>query len=418
MSYDENVLLKRREFLNEIEIICQNDKTNTSLAYITINNAPEVARIKQGRAAAVAIINYVEKYLADFVKNDADIVFGKLSFDSYGLILRNNVGQSCKILDNLVMGLERKTLRLGTKIYYPQLIVGLTPMTPDYPSYEIVTIAANEALRQAKNIGHSVVKVLEFNDADLRQRITNLRLLPKIREALRAKKFVLFAQPIVALNTSHLPKKMEILLRYNDNRNYLSPYKYLKAAEALSLSRQIDRYVLENFAKYYQRFATPEHLYSINIAGGTVRSDFFEFSKRIFKKYKVNPEQVCFELTENVVSTDGDYAQELMNSLKGLGCQLALDDIGVGSSNLANMPRINVDYFKIDGSFIVKMLEDDYSLQVIKFVQMAAEKFGKETVAEFVETQEQLEQLKSLGIHYIQGYLKGKPELLFDPAKF
>jgi EAL domain-containing protein (putative c-di-GMP-specific phosphodiesterase class I) len=94
-----------------------------------------------------------------------------------------------------------------------------------------------------------------------------------------------------------------------------------------------------------------------------------------------------------------------------------LDDIGVGSSNLAAMPKFNVDYMKIDGSYIRNFLVDSYSKLVVRFIAEAEKSEGKQTVAEFVETPDQLERLRKVGVDYGQGYLLGKPSLLFEPAK-
>ena len=100
-----------------------------------------------------------------------------------------------------------------------------------------------------------------------------------------------------------------------------------------------------------------------------------------------------------------------------LGCQLSLDDIGVGSSNLANLSKYKVDFFKIDGTYITDILNNPYSELVVSFIRTAAELFDKKTIAEYVENKQQLEKLKSLGVDYSQGYLTGMPELLFDPSQ-
>jgi len=124
-------------------------------------------------------------------------------------------------------------------------------------------------------------------------------------------------------------------------------------------------------------------------------------------------------MTENVADRDIDDATRLMYRLKQeLGCQLSLDDIGVGSSNLATMPKFNVDYMKIDGSYIRDFLHDPYSALVVRFIVEAAKLEGKKTVAEYVETEQQLAALRVIGIDYGQGYLLGRPELLFDPARY
>ncbi|NOR72155.1 MAG: EAL domain-containing protein, partial [Methylomarinum sp.] len=130
----------------------------------------------------------------------------------------------------------------------------------------------------------------------------------------------------------------------------------------------------------------------------------------------VNPEQVCFEITENVADKDYEQASQLMFKLKNeLGCQLSLDDIGIGSSNLANLSKFHVDNLKIDGYFVQHMLKEPYSEQVIRFIISSAKLLNKKTIAEYVEHAEEQKKLQELGVDYIQGYLTGRPELLFDP---
>jgi len=101
---------------------------------------------------------------------------------------------------------------------------------------------------------------------------------------------------------------------------------------------------------------------------------------------------------------------------KRLRCQLSLDDFGIGSSNLVNLPKFNVDYLKIDGSFINTILENPYSELVVNFVTSAAKLYGRKTIAEYVENEQQVKKLAGLGVDFAQGYFTGKPELLFDPG--
>jgi EAL domain-containing protein (putative c-di-GMP-specific phosphodiesterase class I) len=93
-----------------------------------------------------------------------------------------------------------------------------------------------------------------------------------------------------------------------------------------------------------------------------------------------------------------------------------MDDIGIGSSNLANLAKFNVDFMKIDGSFINNLLTEPYSELVVNFISSAAKIYGRKTIAEYVESEGQLNRLAGLGVDYAQGYLLGKPELLFDPG--
>ena len=159
-------------------------------------------------------------------------------------------------------------------------------------------------------------------------------------------------------------------------------------------------------------------VFSLNISGSTIRyPGFVDTVLKDFSDFGVNPEKICFEITENVADQDYRHAIAFMQKLKKrLGCQLSLDDIGIGSSNLANLSKFDVDFFKIDGSFIHNLVDDPYSELVVGFIKAAAVLYHKKTIAEYVENGAQMEKLKAIGVDYAQGYFTGKPELLFDPS--
>jgi EAL domain-containing protein (putative c-di-GMP-specific phosphodiesterase class I) len=159
-------------------------------------------------------------------------------------------------------------------------------------------------------------------------------------------------------------------------------------------------------------------MYSLNISGNTIRYNrFIDMLDKEFNDFKVNPEQVCFEITETVADRDYKQAIQFMNALKKrLGCRISMDDIGIGSSNLANLAKFNVDFMKIDGAYINNLLTEPYSELVVSFISSAAKIYGRKTIAEYVESEAQLNKLAELGVDYVQGYLLGKPELLFDPG--
>jgi EAL domain-containing protein (putative c-di-GMP-specific phosphodiesterase class I) len=213
--------------------------------------------------------------------------------------------------------------------------------------------------------------------------------------------------------------KAEVLLRYkNEEGDVDSRNRFLQAANLFHISREVDWYVVHHFARYIQAQKSQDVIYSLNVSGSTIRyPGFFDQVVEEFGKHGVDPKRVCFEITERVVDQDYPQAIEFMNRLKNrLGCQLSLDDIGIGSSNLANLSKFDVDYFKIDGSFIQNLAVDPYSELVVGFITQAAQLFNKKTIAEYVEDGEQMEKLTRLGVDYAQGYFLGKPTQLYDPS--
>jgi EAL domain-containing protein (putative c-di-GMP-specific phosphodiesterase class I) len=118
---------------------------------------------------------------------------------------------------------------------------------------------------------------------------------------------------------------------------------------------------------------------------------------------------VTFEITETKAVTNLDAARELISQLRGLGCRFALDDFGCGFSSFTHLKHLDVDFLKIDGSFIQGLLEDPVDRAVITAINNIAHSVGKRTVAEYVDRPEVLAALHACGVDYVQGYYIGRP---------
>ncbi len=418
-------LLSRRELIDKMQRLCEQKLQPTSLVFIEINNAIQVARILQGFWAEQQLINAVERIIIEHIAGHNCLHIAKMNHHIFALVFIRSVPEVVEIVESLAEKIDLKDLEIidsenktDAKVYYPKLNIGVTPLTPLYNQAELAITAAEEALYQARNVGNSIVRAVQPDNEKLHRYFDSLHLLPVLRAGLVENSFVLYAQPIVPIVPQQGVKKVEVLLRYKDQsgRVFL-PAKFLQSAALFNVSREIDLYVVENFCLFMQQQPT-EMVYSLNISGSTVRyPQFFDFVRKQFAQFAVNPEQVCFEITENVADKDYEQASQLMFRLKNeLGCLLSLDDIGIGSSNLANLPKFHVDYLKIDGYFVQHLLNEPYSEQVVRFITASAKLLNKKTIAEFVEHAEQRKKLHELGVDFIQGYLTGRPELLFNPG--
>jgi len=412
-------VLPRPKFIEAIKQSCQRVSQISTLLYIEINHATQVISLMQGLEAEENLVLSIEQFIINSIAPHKNTAVGRIESNRFGVILPLSIEDSLDLAHQLTRRLDRQPTKITGKNYYPKLIIGVTPLAPAVSAPELAIAAADEALHQARRIGHSIVQLVEPDDPRLLEYQKLLKLLPMLRQGLREQLFILYAQPIVPISNQESIKKAEILLRYRDDKIAIHPPKqFLSTAGLFHVSREIDLYVVHHFCRYIQQNPEQETLYSLNISGNTVRfSPFFNFLQREFHFYNVNPQKVCFEMTENVADKDMFHATKLMALIKDqLGCRLSLDDIGIGSSNLSSLPRFNVDYFKIDGSYIKDMLHDPYADLVVRFIAAAAKQLGKKVVAEYVEQQQQLDKLKDLGVDYAQGYLLGKPEILFDPS--
>ncbi len=399
---------------------CAGDPTRIRvLAFVEINNAVQVARLIQGSDAEDHLITTVERAILAYLQNYECEIAAKIQRNQFAFVLNHEAREAQSIFETLADKMDRLEVGIADKTFYPKVMTGLTPLTPEYSDIELAFSAADEALYQARKMGNSIVKLLMPDDGKLHRYMASLRLLPVLREGLLKKSFVFYAQPIVPISRTNSTPKAEILLRYKAADGcILPPGDYLYTAALFNVSREVDLYVLEQCCRFLKTVDS-NTVYSLNISGATVRYPrFFDRVEQCIRYYGIDPRQLCFEITENVADLDYSQASLLMFRLKNeLGCHLSLDDIGIGSSNLANLPKYDVDYLKIDGSFIQTLLSQPYSEQVVRFIDTAAKLHGKHSVAEFVEQPLQLQKLRDIGIDYIQGYLTGKPEMLFDPTR-
>jgi EAL domain-containing protein (putative c-di-GMP-specific phosphodiesterase class I) len=153
---------------------------------------------------------------------------------------------------------------------------------------------------------------------------------------------------------------------------------------------------------------------SVNLSGQSV-------GDRAFHRWAVDllagagPEvchRLCLEITETAAVTHLADAGLFIEQVRAAGVRVALDDFGAGASSFGYLKRLPVDYLKIDGQFIVDLVTDPLSEAAVRCFIDVAKVMGVKTVAEFVETSEVLERLRSMGVDFAQGYLVHRPESL------
>jgi Amt family ammonium transporter len=150
--------------------------------------------------------------------------------------------------------------------------------------------------------------------------------------------------------------------------------------------------------------------YAINLSGATLGNKAIAGKIiNLIYQYDVDPQLVCFEITETSAITNKSTAIRFMNILHGIGCRFFLDDFGSGLSSFGYLRTLPIDAIKIDGYFVKNMEADLANLSVIKAVNNIAHGFGLKTIAESVENPKQLEYLKDIGVDYFQGFYLQKP---------
>jgi Amt family ammonium transporter len=137
--------------------------------------------------------------------------------------------------------------------------------------------------------------------------------------------------------------------------------------------------------------------------------DFLNFIVSKIKLHKINPELLCFEITETAAISHLSTAIHFMNVLKKLGCTFALDDFGSGLSSFSYLTSLPVDYLKIDGAFVMDIDKDPMHYAMVKSINEVGQVMGIKTIAEFAASESIIKNLRNIGVDHAQGYAVARP---------
>ena len=298
--------------------------------------------------------------------------------------------------------------------------IGMATTLSPHNAFDELLSQSDSACFAAKELGGNRSFAAAANPDEIRQRTRAMHTAIAAREALDQRHFALWCQPIVDLRNPALPQThFEILVRWLDSDGKLRPpAELVAAAERYRLGPRLDRYVLDATLRWLEQHpqaAAQVEQCSINIGGTTlVDEDFGDYVAARLRRSPLRAEQLCLEITETSVVRDMTRARGFIGRMRDLGCSFALDDFGTGFCSFGYLRDLDVDYLKIDGSF-VRDLDDTrnnssgLSEAVVRSITEIAHVLGKRAVAEQAETELQLQHLREIGVDYAQGYVFQRP---------
>ena len=233
----------------------------------------------------------------------------------------------------------------------------------------------------------------------------------EIRKALEDNEFCVYYQPMFVTMTGQL-KSAEALIRWiRPDGTFISPAQFIPTAERSDLIMDIDWYVTESVCKTLKKQNTmPQFPISVNFSRRHIREkNFTEKLVSIVDKYELPHPLIEVEITESAMVGEEDKLYDWIVSIRNAGFSVAIDDFGSGLSSLQFVKDIPADVLKIDKSLLSHNCEDEKERIVQESISNFAHRLNMKTVAEGVETKEQMELLKSIGCDIIQGYYFSKP---------
>ena len=274
---------------------------------------------------------------------------------------------------------------------------------------------ADVALYRAKDSGKAACKVFDVSMNILT--LERLDLTADLRRAIERGEFAVHYQPQLELATGRIAG-WEALMRWkHPERGLILPPTFLSIAEETGLITQIGKLVLEEACRQAKEWQgqcptadTPLKV-SVNISARQFQrpDELIREVVRVLEETRLAPSCLVLEITESMIMRDAEHNVDVLGRLKDLGIQFAIDDFGTGYSNLAYLKRFPVDTLKVDKSFIDGLRENAEDTAIVEAVISLARTLGLSTVAEGIETTEQLNWVQALGCELGQGYYFSKP---------
>ena len=285
--------------------------------------------------------------------------------------------------------------------------VGIAMVPGDGDNADQLLKCADLALYRAKEDGRGAFHFFESEmDVKLQAR-RSLEL--DLREAIPAGEFEVFYQPIVNLATNRI-SGFEALLRWNHPiRGRISPLEFIPVAEQTGLIIAIGEWVIRQACaeavKWPSNLRVAVNVSPLQLRGTTLVATVIS----ALASYGLPPDRLELEITESVLMHDDDITLASLRQLHGLGVRISMDDFGTGYSSLSYLRSFPFDKIKIDQSFVRDLIDRPDSIAIIRAVAALGKSFGMTTLAEGVETEAQLEQMRAEGCTEAQGFYYSKP---------
>ncbi|WP_052452523.1 EAL domain-containing protein [Noviherbaspirillum autotrophicum] len=314
------------------------------------------------------------------------------------------------IAQKILQALARPFL-LNHEIIHVSGSLGITLHPSDGMEPERLLRNADQAMYVAKSAGRNQFSF--FTRAMQEQASYRLKLIGELRNALPARQLRVYFQPIVDLRDGRIVKGEALVRWMHPEKGLVCPNEFISLAEETGLINEIGNWVFMQAAAWCRRWSERFGA-AFQISVNKSPAQFLPHKKEMDWGAYLNQlgmawNSVAVEITEGLLLNASSSTAEKIFELRDAGVQVAIDDFGTGYSSMAYLKKFDVDYLKVDQSFIRDTAKDSISRTIAETIIVMAHKLGLKVIAEGVETAEQRDWLQRAGCDYAQGFLYARP---------
>ena len=414
--HDRLTGLPNRTFLVErLKLALDRGRRHTddsfALLFLDLDNFKAINE-SYGHHAGDDLLAEASRRLASCLRS-ADML-ARLGGDEFALLLESvaDPSDAARVARRLQEALKTP-IRIGDLEVFASASIGIAlPAGPDETPQRLLR-SADTAMYRAKQQGRARFEVFDSQmHAEAMRRLT---LEMDLRRALERGQLALHYQPIVLLQDGRVAA-VEALLRWSHpERGMVPPSEFIPVAEQAGIIIEIGAWVLAEACGQLQRWrsthgaAAPDAV-CVNLSVKQLaRPGLAAEVRQVLVAVGLAPERLKLEITESMMIDDVEAALRAIGELKALGTRILIDDFGTGYSSLSYLSRLAPDGIKVDRSFVNQMGKSEGSVALVRGIVALIRSLGFDSIAEGVETQDQLRALERMGCTHAQGYLLAKP---------
>jgi diguanylate cyclase (GGDEF)-like protein/PAS domain S-box-containing protein len=305
---------------------------------------------------------------------------------------------------------------LKEEVVHISASIGITLYPDDSTDIDTLLKNADQAMYAAKKEGKN--RFSYFTSSMQAKVLKRMQLTKDLRSALAKQQFHLVYQPIVNLNTNKVIKAEALIRWQHPTKGLVSPAEFIPIAESTGLINEIGNWVFFEAieqAKLWRQSINPDFQISINKSP----IQFQHIAKnegenglnwpQYLQAHDIEGSSIAVEITEGFLLENSEALHHHLLEFRDAGIQVALDDFGTGYSSLSYLKKFDIDYLKIDQSFVQNLEAESDDMALCQAIIVMAHKLNLKVIAEGIETQEQLNLLKASGCDFGQGYFLSKP---------
>jgi len=387
------------------------DSQPVALAYLDLDRFKLINDLF-GHVAGDEVLRQVCRRILELLSEDQPV--GRVGGDEFVVVFCDTtIGSAAALCRRIIARIDTSSYQTGDKAFQVKGSIGLIELAEGVQVKDAIYMA-DRACRAAKVRRSDGLVIYTKAAPEFGERERELRLVEHLGAGVVPDGLFLVMQPIMSLSAPYASHNFEVLLRMREGDGTVIPAgKIIEAAENNGGAAVIDRWVLARTLEWVELNHAKlrnTRFVCMNLSGASLNDEKFTHDAfSMLARHRRAAQRLCIEITESVALHDLETTRRFIDTVRGYGAKIALDDFGAGYTSFSYLKELPADAVKIDGSFVTAVNTHPANLSIVAAIVELARNLGMQSIAEWAEDRATVEALWRVGVNYVQGYAVSRP---------